>query len=393
MQSEGEDSSPITTLQKPLSGKAETPHGKSSKREVVGKKDAVFRTIDQSFVLTKSQLQQPRSVDATHLYNGQPTQFTDLQSDEIKLDPSKTAMLRRTNFLPYDGVLYEINDAPIEQEALWTFGNRTCLTYKEYEREVKLHQNLQLQQIVVKQNITKTQDYSKSPYRPLCDFFPALVRKGIGRLKLLIPPTLVLEGTDRALYFTEEKTGYVRRFAGDNCDDSVIQKLLMPHGSDGPAPDLPTLLMKRMSDGGNDVVLITPKMLLKILRDAVDGSLTIQKYIKPRGASPSMYRTTWKRTSSPSTVLVTGQKIPMAEDSSEGTRFPMQNKEVETPNILSFRGGGAIVTQRVVADLVSFVEKGNTRCQFESFVGDFIKDEQEHWYFLQAKSFHCTSTK
>jgi hypothetical protein len=30
------------------------------------------------------------------------------------------------------------------------------------------------------------------------------------------------------------------------------------------------------------------------------------------------------------------------------------------------------------------------RCKFDVFVGDFLKDEHERWYFLQAKSFVCS---
>ncbi len=123
----------------------------------------VFQTIDQSFVLTKSQLEEPIGIDVTHLYNGQPTQDTDIAKDEMKIDPAKTAMLDRTNFLTKDGVLYEIKDAPDEQEALWTFNGKTHLTHEEYLREMNRFQKLKLQYIVVKQNISKTRDYSKSP--------------------------------------------------------------------------------------------------------------------------------------------------------------------------------------------------------------------------------------
>lgn len=72
----------------------------------------------------------------------------------------------------------------------------------------------------------------KRRYRPLTDFFPALARKGPGRLRLRIPPTLILEGTDRALYFTEEQSGYIRRVAGDYCDDTIIAKMLLPSMKD-----------------------------------------------------------------------------------------------------------------------------------------------------------------
>lgn len=121
-------------------------------------------------------------------------------------------------------------------------------------------------------------------------------------------------------------------------------------------------IIKRMSDGGNDCQLINATMLKKLLRDSVDGSLLIQKWVKVRGPCAAIYRTTWKRSSAPSTVLVTGQKVPCAPETNEGTFTAVPGKDSEsTINILPFRGGGAIVTSRIVAEIVDFVEHGNSR--------------------------------
>ena len=122
-----------------------------------------FQTIDPAFFLNESQLTQPLSVDPTHLYNGKPTQYTDLQSENLALDPHRAAMLRRSNFLPYDGVLYEINDAPGEEDALWSYNGRHNLTYNEYQRMLREEKRQLLQSIVVKHHEAKSVDYSKSP--------------------------------------------------------------------------------------------------------------------------------------------------------------------------------------------------------------------------------------
>jgi hypothetical protein len=51
------------------------------------------------------------------------------------------------------------------QEALWSYGNKTHLTYNEYLREIRDQRRMQLQHIVVKGQTGKTFDYSKSPHR------------------------------------------------------------------------------------------------------------------------------------------------------------------------------------------------------------------------------------
>ena len=82
----------------------------------------------------------------------------------LALDPHRAAMLKRSNFLPYDGVLYEINDEPGQDDALWSYNGRQNLTYSEYERLLREEKRLVLQNIVVKQHETKSVDYSKSSY-------------------------------------------------------------------------------------------------------------------------------------------------------------------------------------------------------------------------------------
>jgi hypothetical protein len=101
------------------------------------KDGALFATIDESFLLSKTQLETPHGVDSTHMYNGKPTDFTNLQNENLQLDPHRAATLRRSNFLPYDGVLYEINDAPTETEALWSQPRSLSLPFHAAAKAVR----------------------------------------------------------------------------------------------------------------------------------------------------------------------------------------------------------------------------------------------------------------
>jgi hypothetical protein len=71
------------------------------------------------------------------MYNGKPTDFTNLQNENLQLDPHRAATLRRSNFLPYDGVLYEINDAPTETEALWSQPRSLSLPFHAAAKAVR----------------------------------------------------------------------------------------------------------------------------------------------------------------------------------------------------------------------------------------------------------------
>lgn len=65
-----------------------------------------------------------------------------------------------------------------------------------------------LQTIAVKKNTAEAVDFSASPFRPLADFFKELCdRRNRARLRLLIPPTLVIGDGGRKLYFTDPETG------------------------------------------------------------------------------------------------------------------------------------------------------------------------------------------
>jgi len=57
---------------------------------------------------------------------------------------------------------------------------------------------------------------------------------------------------------------------------------------------------------------------------------------------------------------------------------------------MNHTGKPASETQQICAEIVDYVENRNAqKCQFETFTGDFVKDENQQWYFLQAKSFVC----
>ena len=371
------------------------------------KHEPVYNTIDTSFFLSKSHFAESGcGLEPTHLYNGCPTAFTDLRVDNLQLDPHRAATLRRSTFLPYDGVLYEINDAPGEEDALWSYNGRNNLNYAQYQAMLREEARQQLKSISVKQHETKTVDYSKSPHRPLQEFFKVLVdppsraNHHRRKLRLLIPPSLVNSDGVRAIYYTDPATGCVTRLQGEQLADmgeAFLRKLFLDgKGAPGtlhtlPESEMPVGVIKRMSSGKNEVTMSDIHAVLSALRSQVDGAYVLQKFIKPRGAHAAVYRTTWRRQGlGPSTTVLVSSMKTMRTTAKHLPVFAANSLDLHTNTVLGFRGKAATETQKICADIVDFIEhRGGMRCQFDVFVGDFLHDERERWWFLQAKSFVC----
>lgn len=198
-----------------------------------------------------------------------------------------------------------------------------------------------LQTIAVKKNTAEAVDFSASPFRPLADFFKELCdRRNRARLRLLIPPTLVIGDGGRKLYFTDPETGCrptpcsaallpgrfpacatirqptpppplgprpasgspgpepagrrsnVRRLVGDECDDEAILRAFAASRPAAPPPDevgppggAPYAVAKRASGGGNMVGVLADAAALNAALRSPDGPMVIQRFVKPRGAT------------------------------------------------------------------------------------------------------------
>ena len=155
-------------------------------------------------------------------------------------------------------------------------------------------------------------------------------------------------------------------------------------------------VLKRMSGGKNDIALQDLSQVLLALRSQVEGAYVLQKFVKPRGMHAAVYRTTWRRNGAPTTVLVSNMKTMRVSPAQPNARlhFCAHSTDLDSNTVLSFRGRGATETQGICAEIVDFVEKRkDAGCKFDVFVGDFLKDEKERWYFLQAKNFVCSSAR
>ena len=155
-------------------------------------------------------------------------------------------------------------------------------------------------------------------------------------------------------------------------------------------------VLKRMSGGKNDIALQDLSQVLLALRSQVEGAYVLQKFVKPRGMHAAVYRTTWRRNGGPTTVLVSNMKTMRVSPAQPNARlhFCAHSTDLDSNTVLSFRGRGATETQGICAEIVDFVEKRkDAGCKFDVFVGDFLKDEKERWYFLQAKNFVCSSAR
>ena len=93
-------------------------------------------------------------------------------------------------------------------------------------------------------------------------------------------------------------------------------------------------------------------------RTARKGALVMQKFTKPRGAHAALYRTTWRRTGPSTTVLVSCMKSMKISPShpQASSYFCTSSTDLDSNNVLSFRGKAATETQSICAAIVDYVE-------------------------------------
>ena len=369
-------------------------HARSASRETM------LQTIDPLFILTEAQLTDPRSgVDATHMYNGKPTDFTNLQRETVQTD-ARSRLLPRSNFLAFDGVLYEINDCAIEQEALWSHGWKTHLTYNEYCREMANEKKSAFKQLVtMKRSVSNmtTYNYNISPHAALGAFYPSLVSKSSIKVQLCIPTTMCIsEYGEREIYYTCPKSGCIEKIPADKVDDRLVSRMFGLEEKPDPTKEgIPIAILKKPVAGYNDVKIMSHNTFWKELREQT--KVCVQVFVRPRGRHASLYRSTWRRHDASNTVLISGLKsfaqAPSLSSGEDGAHYFCTNsRDLESNSHLSFRGKAAAETESILHRLVCHLEKYGPPCRFDEFVGDFIRDASGRCVFIQAKGFVCRKT-
>jgi len=130
---------------------------------------------------------------------------------------------------------------------------------------------------------------------------------------------------------------------------------------DAAMQEVPMAVTKRMSAGKNDIDLLDLNGLLQAFRGQLEGSLVMQKFIKPRGSHAAIYRTTWRRKGPSTTLLVSGMKSMRILPSHVQAKnyFCTNSTDLDSNTVLSFRGKGATETQSLCAAIVDFVENSS----------------------------------
>ena len=113
-----------------------------------------------------------------------------------------------------------------------------------------------------------------------------------------------------------------------------------------------------MSGGKNEIGVQTVQGVLAALRSQLEGTYCFQKFVKPRGMHAAVYRTTWRRAGSSTTVLVSCMKsMKISPSHSQANNYWCTNStELDSNTVLSFKGKAATETQRICANIVDYVE-------------------------------------
>ncbi|EKX54700.1 hypothetical protein GUITHDRAFT_149831 [Guillardia theta CCMP2712] len=351
-----------------------------------------FLTIDPSFFATSAQLQAPVVLDASE--KAKPTEMSDLAREDFDMPADVTAGLSRLSFVASEGVLYEMHDQPIEQDALWSYEGKTNLTYFEYLRELRDTRKQMFNRVVVKKHKKKEVDYSSSPYRPSPSFFQHLYHPKTRRgASVWIPLTVMVREGEREGYFTDRDRGYVRRLRGDALRDEALLDLLesdsSPSGSEAQATPL-AIIKTRSSAGGQEVKTLDRAGVVRKLGREEGDSFVLQKFVPPFGKHAAIFRTTWKRLHASNTMLISSMRRMAAAPSMEATSFfCTDTSELEHTSMVSYRGQTVVDAQQVINDVVSFLEGNDPTYHFDAITADFIRDWSGRLWLIDVKSFAC----
>ncbi|GAQ82126.1 hypothetical protein KFL_001010110 [Klebsormidium nitens] len=242
----------------------------------------------------------------------------------------------------------------------------------------------------------------------------------VGRLQLLIPPTVIYSAYEVMGFFTSED-GYVTR--KDDLHRSDIFQMLLPSYSEGRATpvsltavNLPVAVQKsRKGRWRTEAQLVLMNELNAYLDSSkLSGNCALQQYVKCAGPKVSLVRCVWRSGGlRPSQVFIIGSRrrkgtrppndLPTRAQSA-GMDLDVVVKAlrhavivqgylntVEFPRACTVQpvsGHGWAEPLALTARIARHVERARKLPgRFQELVADFIHGEDGRWWFLQVKAF------
>ena len=127
--------------------------------------------------------------------------------------------------------------------------------------------------------------------------------------------------------------------------------------------------------------------LEKCLFSKSGSQIAIQRFVKCKGPCAFLCRSVWRRDNPPYVYILTNKvKFLNEEIKNPYLKFIVNSKESDSYSIFCSSSGKHLEETMVyMNNIVKFIET-HSDIIFDELVGDFIKDEEGIWWFINLKA-------
>ena len=241
-------------------------------------------------------------------------------------------------------------------------------------------------------------EYPNYDFQPSIYFFKFLTNKPdyekdkadkgkifTSKLKLFVPDTIILNDLDNNYWIFTDIEGNVNRV--EESDNDVLEKFKPKNDKNELIAISKMPIIKDGIIGENQLTLLNMNELEKCLFSKSGSQIAIQRFIKCKGPCAFICRSVWRRDKSPYAYILTNKiKYLNEEIKNPYLKFVVNPKEPDSYSIFCSSSGKHLEeTMIYMNNIVKFIES-HSDIIFDELAGDFIKDEEGIWWFINLKA-------
>ena len=241
-------------------------------------------------------------------------------------------------------------------------------------------------------------EYPNYDFQPSIYFFKFLANKPdyekdktdkgkifTSKLKLFVPDTIILNDLDTNYWIYTDIEGNVNRM--EESDNDVLEKFKPQNDKNELIAVSKMPIIKDGILGENQLTLLNMNELEKCLFSKSGSQIAIQRFVKCKGPCAFLCRSVWRRDKPPYVYILTNKvKFLNEEIKNPYLKFLVNSKEPDSYSIFCSSSGKHLEETMVyMNNIVKFIET-HSDIIFDELVGDFIKDEEGIWWFINLKA-------
>ena len=205
------------------------------------------------------------------------------------------------------------------------------------------------------------------------------------KLKLFVPDTIVLNDLDNNYWIYTDIEGNVNRV--EESDNDVLEKFKPKNDKNELIAVSKMPIIKDGILGENQLTLLNMNELEKCLFSKSGSQIAIQRFVKCKGPCAFICRSVWRRDKPPYVYILTNKiKFLNEEIKNPYLKFVVNSKEPDSYSIFCSSSGKHLEeTMIYMNNIVKFIES-HSDIIFDELAGDFIKDEEGIWWFINLKA-------